>query len=69
MAHADHAFARLAAGFPLWAYARWVERQDGMRVIEHRAMPPFGHFSLVRFAKSARVVTQRNDFLEAHAIG
>jgi phosphatidylethanolamine/phosphatidyl-N-methylethanolamine N-methyltransferase len=41
--------------FPWGRYARWVERQDGMRVIEHRTMSPLGHFSLVRFAKSAGI--------------
>jgi hypothetical protein len=24
-----------------------------MRLIERRAMPPFGHFSLIRFAKTS----------------
>ena len=33
-------------------YAHWAERQHGMRLVERRAMPPFGHFSLIRFAKS-----------------
>ncbi len=35
-----------------WArYAQWAERTHGMRLIERRAMPPFGHFSLIRFIK------------------
>ena len=55
--------------FPWARYERWAEMPHGMRLIERRPMPPFGHFSLVRFAKSARAVTRRNDFLEAHAIG
>jgi phosphatidylethanolamine/phosphatidyl-N-methylethanolamine N-methyltransferase len=55
--------------FPWARYERWAEGTHGMRLIERRPMPPFGHFSLVRFAKSARAVTQRNYFLEAHAIG
>jgi hypothetical protein len=38
-------------------------------VIEHRAMPPFGHFSLVRFAKSAGIAAPQEDCLEAHVIG
>jgi phosphatidylethanolamine/phosphatidyl-N-methylethanolamine N-methyltransferase len=33
-------------------YTRWAERTHGMRLIERRAMPPFGHFSLIRFAKT-----------------
>src|SRR6476660_7843479 len=32
-------------------YARWAEQTSGMRLVERRAMPPFGHFSLIRFAK------------------
>jgi phosphatidylethanolamine/phosphatidyl-N-methylethanolamine N-methyltransferase len=37
--------------FPWSRYTNWVERADGVRLIERRAMPPFGHFSLIRFAK------------------
>ncbi len=32
-------------------YARWAERTSGVRLIERRAMPPLGHFSLIRFGK------------------
>jgi phosphatidylethanolamine/phosphatidyl-N-methylethanolamine N-methyltransferase len=32
-------------------YARWAESCSGMRLVERRAMPPLGHFSLIRFAK------------------
>ena len=32
-------------------YADWAERCRGMRLVERRAMPPFGHFSLIRFSK------------------
>jgi phosphatidylethanolamine/phosphatidyl-N-methylethanolamine N-methyltransferase len=31
----------------------WVARHGGVRVIERRAMPPLGHFSLVRFERLA----------------
>jgi phosphatidylethanolamine/phosphatidyl-N-methylethanolamine N-methyltransferase len=31
--------------------AAWAARHSSMRVIERRAVPPFGHFSLIRFAK------------------
>jgi phosphatidylethanolamine/phosphatidyl-N-methylethanolamine N-methyltransferase len=35
-----------------WArLAAWAARHGAMRVIERRAVPPFGHFSLIRFAK------------------
>jgi phosphatidylethanolamine/phosphatidyl-N-methylethanolamine N-methyltransferase len=32
-------------------YADWAGRTDDMRLAERRAMPPFGHFALIRFAK------------------
>jgi len=38
--------------FSFERYARWAERTSGMRLIERRAMPPLGHFSLIRFAKA-----------------
>jgi phosphatidylethanolamine/phosphatidyl-N-methylethanolamine N-methyltransferase len=34
--------------------ARWAERHGGVRVIERRAMPPLGHFSLIRFGRLRR---------------
>jgi phosphatidylethanolamine/phosphatidyl-N-methylethanolamine N-methyltransferase len=33
-------------------YVRWAERPHGVRLVERRAVPPFGHFSLIRFAKT-----------------
>jgi phosphatidylethanolamine/phosphatidyl-N-methylethanolamine N-methyltransferase len=50
--------------FPWARYARWVERQKGVHVIERAAMPPFGHFSLVRFGKSLRTGAIQEDYLE-----
>ena len=35
-------FARLSA---------WAERHGGVRLVEHRPMPPLGHFSLIRFER------------------
>ena len=36
-----------------WAlFARWAERPHGMQLIERRPIPPFGHFSLIRFRKA-----------------
>jgi len=32
--------------------AQWAARHGGVRIIERRAMPPLGHFSLIRFARS-----------------
>src|SRR5487761_694982 len=31
--------------------AQWAGSTDGVRLVERRSMPPFGHFSLIRFAK------------------
>ncbi len=38
--------------FSFARYARWAGRAPGMRLIERRAMPPFGHFCLIRFGKA-----------------
>lgn len=32
-------------------YAQWAKASHGIKLIERRALPPFGHFSLIRFAK------------------
>jgi len=39
--------------FSFERYERWAGRTAGMALIERRAMPPFGHFSLIRFAKAS----------------
>jgi phosphatidylethanolamine/phosphatidyl-N-methylethanolamine N-methyltransferase len=31
--------------------ARWAERHGGVSVVEHRPVPPLGHFSLIRFRR------------------
>jgi phosphatidylethanolamine/phosphatidyl-N-methylethanolamine N-methyltransferase len=31
--------------------AQWAARHGGVRIIERRAMPPLGHFSLIRFVR------------------
>ena len=41
------------AEFPWDRFARWIERRADVRLIERRPMPPFGHFSLLRFEKGA----------------
>jgi phosphatidylethanolamine/phosphatidyl-N-methylethanolamine N-methyltransferase len=38
--------------FSFERYARWASQTPGMRLIERRAMPPFGHFNLIRFGKN-----------------
>ena len=39
--------------FAFERYAQWAGNTHGMQLIERRAMPPFGHFSLIRFAKGS----------------
>jgi phosphatidylethanolamine/phosphatidyl-N-methylethanolamine N-methyltransferase len=66
----EHWFAPMAhrlgwrTEFPWARFARWAERPHGVRLVERRAMPPLGHFSLVRFAK-VEVGAVRQDRLEA----
>jgi phosphatidylethanolamine/phosphatidyl-N-methylethanolamine N-methyltransferase len=43
--------------FPWRRFSHWVEQRDDVRLVERRAMPPFGHFSLIRFAKSEKQIT------------
>src|SRR6516165_5671424 len=37
--------------FSFARYACWAAQSASMHLIERRAMPPFGHFSLIRFGK------------------
>ena len=46
--------------------AQWAARHGGVRVIERRAMPPLGHFSLIRFARLGRLASDR--FAAAQAL-
>jgi len=39
--------------FSFRTLADWATRHGGVRVIERRAMPPLGHFSLIRFERLA----------------
>jgi phosphatidylethanolamine/phosphatidyl-N-methylethanolamine N-methyltransferase len=58
--------------FPWERYARWAEGPHGVRLIERRPMPPFGHFSLIRFAKAgiaAGTAAAPADRFEARASG
>jgi phosphatidylethanolamine/phosphatidyl-N-methylethanolamine N-methyltransferase len=71
----EHWFAPVAcrlgwrSEFAWQRYTRWAERTRGMRLIERRAMPPFGHFSLIRFAKAGTEVTARDERITAPAVG
>jgi phosphatidylethanolamine/phosphatidyl-N-methylethanolamine N-methyltransferase len=48
-------------------YARWAQTTAGMRLAERRAMPPFGHFCLIRFAKDRADVPLHDRRIEAAA--
>ena len=54
----EHGFAPMARRlgwrpeFPWARLARWAGAHKDMRLIERRPVPPLGHFSLVRFAKT-----------------
>jgi phosphatidylethanolamine/phosphatidyl-N-methylethanolamine N-methyltransferase len=58
----EHGFAPAArklgwrTEFSFDRYLRWAAGTDGMVLTERRAMPPFGHFSLIRFTKTAAAV-------------
>ncbi|HEV2625009.1 MAG TPA: methyltransferase domain-containing protein [Xanthobacteraceae bacterium] len=36
--------------------ANWATRHGGIELIERRAMPPLGHFSLIRFARKLKTI-------------
>ncbi len=57
--------------FSFERYARWANKTAGMQLVERRAMPPFGHFSLIRFAKSgvAAVARETHNDLPVRAAG
>jgi phosphatidylethanolamine/phosphatidyl-N-methylethanolamine N-methyltransferase len=38
--------------FSFTRYAAWAKKTADMHLVERRAMPPLGHFSLIRFAKA-----------------
>jgi phosphatidylethanolamine/phosphatidyl-N-methylethanolamine N-methyltransferase len=42
-------------------YAHWAKQSTGMTLLERRAMPPLGHFSLIRFAKEDGASDTRED--------
>jgi phosphatidylethanolamine/phosphatidyl-N-methylethanolamine N-methyltransferase len=50
-------------------YAVWAGRTRDMRLIERRAMPPFGHFSLIRFAKDGAAGVARESHQAERAVG
>jgi phosphatidylethanolamine/phosphatidyl-N-methylethanolamine N-methyltransferase len=50
-------------------YARWANEHQTMNLVERRAMPPFGHFSLIRFAKVGAAPAARTDHTDIRAAG
>jgi phosphatidylethanolamine/phosphatidyl-N-methylethanolamine N-methyltransferase len=50
--------------FSFERYARWAKRTSGVRLLERRAMPPLGHFSLIRFAKDGDAARARDGVAE-----
>jgi phosphatidylethanolamine/phosphatidyl-N-methylethanolamine N-methyltransferase len=46
--------------FAFERYAQWASRTAGVVLVERRAMPPFGHFSLIRFVKDGVAGVARN---------
>jgi phosphatidylethanolamine/phosphatidyl-N-methylethanolamine N-methyltransferase len=47
--------------FSFELYRRWASRVPAIELIERRAMPPFGHFSLIRFGKTGASSAARSD--------
>jgi phosphatidylethanolamine/phosphatidyl-N-methylethanolamine N-methyltransferase len=48
--------------FSFERYESWAQRTGSVRLVERRAMPPLGHFSLIRFAKDGGAAVAPADF-------
>jgi phosphatidylethanolamine/phosphatidyl-N-methylethanolamine N-methyltransferase len=55
--------------FSFERYATWAMRTEGASLVERRAVPPFGHFSLIRFAKDGGNAAAHHNPLRASAAG
>jgi phosphatidylethanolamine/phosphatidyl-N-methylethanolamine N-methyltransferase len=55
--------------FSFQRYAQWAGRTSGMKLVERRAMPPLGHFSLIRFAKEGGAATTQQPQQAMRAAG
>jgi len=53
--------------FAFERYASWAARTADVDLIERRAVPPFGHFSLIRFAKRIGSASAPKDISRARA--
>jgi phosphatidylethanolamine/phosphatidyl-N-methylethanolamine N-methyltransferase len=49
-------------------YAQWAEQTQDMRLVERRAVPPFGHFCLIRFAKHAATASTCGQGVDRRAV-
>jgi phosphatidylethanolamine/phosphatidyl-N-methylethanolamine N-methyltransferase len=49
-------------------YAQWAERTADMQLVERRAVPPFGHFCLIRFAKLADTPVMQQRAMDWRAV-
>jgi phosphatidylethanolamine/phosphatidyl-N-methylethanolamine N-methyltransferase len=54
--------------FSFERYSRWAAQTPGMKLVERRAMPPLGHFSLIRFGKQSGAASA-SDKAAARAAG
>ena len=54
--------------FAFERYAQWAQSTGGVRLVERRAMPPFGHFSLIRFTKGDGAVSGQDTTAPARAV-
>ena len=50
-------------------YAQWAGGHGAMQLVERRAMPPFGHFSLIRFGKRGASSAQPREEARRRATG
>jgi len=55
--------------FAFERYSHWAGKADGVKLIERRAMPPFGHFSLIRFVKEGSTNIARDNKQRTRAAG
>ncbi len=55
--------------FSFERYLRWAERSGAVELVERRAVPPFGHFSLIRFAKKSDAAAAGKHQQEVRAAG
>jgi len=56
--------------FSFERYAAWAKKTSDMTLVERRAMPPLGHFSLIRFGKDgAAALARERQHTAARAAG